>query len=512
MGLVNDNLVRRLASAGFVSPDASWSERDVLDEWLARQGVALAEVAALLEDHFGLPYRPLDAQTRLLALPLPAGAGDWMAYQLPFADVCVCLRPPDAKERRLYEALCPATPLALTDAVRVQTAQLQALLPPQAATQPAALHSVSLEALCEQAQGHVDGVIGRIFADAIACEATDVHLYPMGGALRVVFRVAGQLRTYAALPLQAADGLINKLKLLAEMDIAEHRLPQDGHILLRADGADHNLRLGTLPLYDGEKMVIRILPAALRRETLPALGFSPAQVETMQRLLARRQGLLLLTGPTNSGKTTTLYACLRALVQTDSLVYTIEDPIEAVLPEVQQMQVNVRSGFTFAVGLRGILRADPDVIAVGELRDEETLDIAARAALSGQLVIATLHAHDAHQAVSRLRDLGLSDRLLSTVLLAVVNQRLLAQPCARCQGRGHDDAGHVCAHCLGSGVAGRTGVQEIWQPAHEERAAIEAGVSSFVLRQRALDSGFRTLWAAAQEKRLRLPDEEGWMA
>ena len=176
------------------------------------------------------------------------------------------------------------------------------------------------------------------------------------------------------------------------------------------------------------------------------------------------------------------------------------------------MQVNVRSGFTFAAGLRGILRADPDVIAVGELRDEETLDIAARAALSGQLVIATLHAHDTHQAVSRLRDLGLSDRLLSTVLLAVVNQRLLAQPCARCQGRGHDDAGHVCAHCLGSGVAGRTGVQEIWQPAHEERAAIEAGVSSFVLRQRALDSGFRTLWAAAQEKRLRLPDEEGWMA
>lgn len=510
MGLVNGNLVRCLADAGLVAADADWSERDVLDSWLARQGVALADAQAVLDAYFGMQYLPLAAQTRLLELPLGPEAGDWRAYQLPFEARCVCVRPPNARERRAYEAGCAGMPLALTDAVRVQAALLNALLPQQT-VQAAERRLIRLETLREQPQGHVDGVIVRILADAIAAEATDIHFYPMCGEQRVVFRVAGRLLTYAVLPLTAADGLINKLKLLAEMDIAEHRLPQDGHILLEAGGAVYNLRLGTLPLYEGEKLVIRLLPAAQRRETFAALGFSSAQEAVMQRLLARRQGLLLLTGPTNSGKTTTLYACLRALVRDDDLVYTIEDPIEAVLAEVQQMQVNPRSGFTFAAGLRGILRADPDVIAVGELRDGETLEIAARAALSGQLVIATLHAYDAHQAVSRMRDLGLGDRMLSTVLLAVVNQRLLAAPCSHCGGSGRDEKEQLCPYCLGTGEAGRSGVQEIWVPDEAERMAIEAGTSSFLLRQEALAHGFETLWQTAQARGLMTASEEGWL-
>lgn len=505
MGLVNERLVALLAAEGLVSADAGWVERDVLGDWLAAQGVSLEAAGQVLCSCFGLPYRLLDGQERLL--PVLTEQENWSVYQLQTDGCCVCVRPPQASERRAYEAAMGDTPLFLSDALRVHSALLRGQttdLAPQAS-----LRRQSLEALQRSEWGHVDHLIGNILGDAIDAEATDVHFFKMGAAFRVVFRIDGQLQTYAELPAAAADGLINKLKLLAEVDIAEHRLPQDGHILLNAGGADYNLRLGTLPLLDGEKVVLRILPERQRRSSLAELGYSPEHAAQLLAALTQDKGLVLITGPTNSGKTTTLYACLKHLSEGGQLVYTIEDPIEAVLPEVQQMQVNVRSGFDFAAGLRGILRSDPDVIAVGELRDRETVDIAARAALSGQLVIATLHAYNAQQAVDRLRDLGLSNLLLGAVLTAVVNQRLLVQPCAQCGGSGCSEEGRLCAACLGSGRAGRTGVQEIWYLQAAERASIADGCSGQALRQEALAHGFTSLAEDARSKGLVLKEREG---
>lgn len=505
MGLVNARLLTVLAEAGLLAADAGWTERDVLGDWLTAQGVSLSAAAPVLEAYFGLSYLQLDANTSLQ--PVTLNGTDWKVYQRLSDGSCVCLRLPQADDYRAYRSVMGQTPLYLTDAVRLHSLVLRPQTLDLAASAPA--NRVSLEALKNSQPGHVDQLIGTILDDAIDAEATDVHLFKMGAALRVVFRIDGRLETYAELPPSAADGLINKLKLLAEMDIAEHRLPQDGHIQLQGVEADYNLRLGTLPLLEGEKIVLRILPEQQRRKSLSVLGFSDANAARLLRLLHQAKGLFLITGPTNSGKTTTLYACLRQLSAQGRLVYTIEDPVEAVLPEVQQMQVNLRSGFSFAAGLRGILRSDPDVIAVGELRDKETVDIAARAALSGQLVIATLHARDAHQAVDRLRDLGLSDLLLSAVLTAVVNQRLLPQPCAACGGEGRSAEGGICWQCMSSGHAGRTGVQEIWQLDETARAAIAAGSSGFSLRKKALAEGFCSLADDAQQKGLSLSEEEG---
>ena len=498
MGLLSNRLVDLLIEADLAGSDASWSENDVLGDWLARNQVDAEAAESVLSCYFGLPYMCIDKTARLQATPVLCA--DWTVYQLQGDGRCVCVRPPNAAERRAFETVYGDAPLFLSDAVRVHSALLSGQVAETAQEDAAKRYIV--EDWVRAEPGHVDGLIGRILADAIDAGATDVHFYRTSVCFRVDFRLDGRMTRYAELPLAVADGVVNKLKLLAEMDIAEHRLPQDGHLLLRYRELDYNLRLGTLPLLDGEKVVLRILPEMQRRSSLGALGFTADNAAALQALLAQEHGLVLITGPTNSGKTTTLYACLKQLAAQGKLVYTIEDPIEAVLPEVQQMQVNALSGFTFAAGLRGILRSDPDVIAVGELRDAETVDIAARAALSGQLVIATLHADNAQQAVDRLRDLGLSDLLLGAVLTAVVNQRLVPQHCPACGGSGTGADGRVCGVCLGSGREGRTGVQELWQLSETERARIADGVSGFALRQDAQD--FRTVRDDAAAKGLAL--------
>lgn len=493
MGLFSEALFSRLVAAGLVADDAVWSERDVLGAWLSRQGISEYAAAPLLCAYFGVPYRALERGERVHRLPALEAASDWPLYRLAAEAGCVCLRPPNEAERQAYAASpYGEQPLYLTDAVSVHSALLCSHGDRQDVSAPNGERMYRLDDWLRQESTHVDSIIGQIVADALAACATDIHLYVQGRVLRVVFRVAGCLATYAELPLALADGVMNKLKLMAEMDIAEHRLPQDGHFTLSTGEERVHLRLVTLPLYYNEKIVIRILPEHRGEASFEALGFSAENAAHLRALLHVEQGLLLITGPTNSGKTTTLYACLRQLVQQDAMVYSIEDPIEAMVPEVQQMQVNARSGFTFAKGLRGMLRSDPDVLAVGELRDAETVAIAAQAALSGQLVLATLHAADAHQAVNRLRDLGLSDLLIAAVLLAVVNQRLVPLVCRACGGSGVDAKGIMCRFCMGSGRAGRTGVQEIWRLNDAERALIESGVNSLALRQQAQAQGFRS--------------------
>lgn len=490
MGLLSKALVEALVRAGEVAPEVEWSEDSLLADWLSANEVR--EDSDALTRYFGLPYRSSVAAARVTEASL-AEAPAWPLYYMPLEAAYCCLRPPMAEEAAAFRARYGEARLFLTDALPVHSALLAGALPTFQAETGVSGRVYALEALLRQGTSHVDGMIGAFLKEALRRDATDVHLYMQEEVFCIDFRVHGTLTPYVALPQVAADGLFNKLKLMAEMDIAEHRLPQDGHMQISDGEARYHLRLATLPLLEGEKIVVRILPVRQRLSRLSELGFLADKEALMRGLLEKRQGLLLITGPTNSGKTTTLYACLGVLAASGALVYTIEDPVEAMLPQVQQSQVNARSGYTFAQGLRGILRCDPDVIAVGELRDAETVDIAARAALSGHLVVATLHAHDAHQAVNRLRDLGLSDLLLSAVLLAVVNQRLITKPCEACGGSGTDALGQCCPHCLGSGRGGLRGVQEIWVPQEAARDAIERGASSAALREAALAEGFEPL-------------------
>lgn len=497
MALLSLALVESLKKVKMVTELVVWSPAQCLGEWLAMHGIP--EEAEVVTQFFGLPYRSLPVEARVTVANVTQ-AEEWPLYYAPLLQCYFCVRPPNSQERAAFHAQYGAQTLFLTDEVAIKSALLRGSLPMLGRGGGGLQRVYDVQLLLQQGLGHIDGMIGQILTDAIAGCATDVHLYTASNDFFIDFRIDGALVRYAALCQAQADSLFNKLKLMAEMDIAEHRLPQDGHIQLKLDEATYHLRLGTLPLLDGEKIVIRILPEQQRLQTLDILGFTREQCQTMECLLHQGQGMLLITGPTNSGKTTTLYACLNRLAEEGKLVYTIEDPVEAVLSQVQQSQVNVRSGYSFAEGLRGMLRSDPDVLVVGELRDKETVDIAARAALSGHLVVVTLHAFDAHQAVNRLRDLGLSDLLLSAVLLGVVNQRLLPRLCPTCGGQGTDESGSCCPRCLGSGRDGRTGVQEIWIPSETERSDIEQGMSSMDLRKQAMASGYCDLEAIARIK------------
>lgn len=505
MALLSKGLVEAFSQAGVNVRMCGVSEAGSLALWLEAQGIVASHPT--IETYFGVPYCVLENEAHLTDATVPAYEA-WRLYYYAQAQCYVCVRPPSEAEKVAFRVHYGEAALYITDEMAVHEALLRGSLPAKQAMQGGA-RIYDVRELLRQGVTHVDGMIGQILFDAIKSEATDVHLYSLEGQFYIDFRIHGRLSPYVALSQCATELLLNKLKLMAEMDIAEHRLPQDGHIVMTLDGETVHLRLGTLPLLDGEKIVIRILPEKNRHADLAALGFTSAQKEALVELLTAGQGLLLITGPTNSGKTTTLYACLRLLAQSGKLVYTIEDPVEAVIAGVQQSQVNVRGGYTFVQGLRGMLRSDPDVLAVGELRDGETVDIAARAALSGHLVVATLHAANAQQAVNRLRDLGVSDLMLSAVLLGVVNQRLVPRICDSCNGCGIDAAGRCCRQCLGHGTAGRTGIQELWIPTDAERAHIEIGANSITLRENALKEGFRSLSLVALEKGVTLSESEG---
>lgn len=505
MNLVSRGLVAALSRAGLCNTNVSYQGAVTLGEWLQQQKIESTHPA--IERYFGVPYLFLEGDFYVTIATLMEYQ-EWPLYYDAQAQCYLCVRPPYPKELAAFRGQYGEVPLYVTDECIVQAALLYGALPAKQHEQ-GGQRIYDVRELLRQGFAHIDGMIGMMIYDALKKEATDIHLYATKEEARVVFRIHGELRPYVVLTQRSVEPLFNKLKLMAEMDIAERRLPQDGHMAVVLDEALYHLRLGTLPLLWGEKIVIRILPAQQKKDSFRALGFDMEQVALLKDLLKAEQGLLLLTGPTNSGKTTSLYACLKMLAEAGKLVYTIEDPVEAVVDGVQQSQVNVRGGYSFVQGLRGMLRSDPDVLAIGELRDCETVDIAARAALSGHLVIATLHASNAHQAVNRLRDLGLSDLMLSAVLLGVVNQRLVTAPCTFCGGSGMDISGKYCMHCQGSGSVGRSGIQEIWVPTAAERAQIEGGMNSVTMRQNALRNGFRSLEIVAKEKQdVVLDDEE----
>jgi general secretion pathway protein E len=338
-------------------------------------------------------------------------------------------------------------------------------------------------------------MLNALLTQAVKDGASDIHIEPYERSSAVRFRVDGSLREVVQPNRALHAALISRLKIMAELDISEKRLPQDGRISLRIGGRAIDVRVSTLPSAHGERAVLRLLDKSESRFSLESLGMSGAVLAQFQRLVQQPHGIVLVTGPTGSGKTTTLYAALQTLPTATTNLLTVEDPIEYELPGVGQTQVNPKIDLSFAKALRAILRQDPDVIMIGEIRDYETAQIAIQASLTGHLVLATLHTNDAPSAVTRLTDMGVEPFLLSSSLLGVLAQRLVRKLCVHC--RRADDRGRWhpvgCAECSHTGYKGRTGVYELMAADDKVRALIHNRAAESQLFVAAEAAGFKPM-------------------
>ncbi|WP_162178359.1 GspE/PulE family protein [Parvularcula oceani] len=333
--------------------------------------------------------------------------------------------------------------------------------------------------------------VNALIAEASARRASDVHLEPHEGGFAIRSRVDGVLGTAGRMSRSEGLAVVSRVKILADLDIAERRRPQDGRFTFPVAGQKIDLRVSTVPTDYGESAVLRLLDRSSVALDYASLGYSEAQATTIQSFLHRPYGLVLLTGPTGSGKTTSLYTFLQDLADGSRKILTVEDPIEYRLARISQSQIDPAIGVTFASQLRSFLRHDPDVMMVGEIRDIETARIAVQAALTGHLVLSTLHTNDAPSAVTRLRDLGLEDYLLAATLNGVVSQRLVSRLCTACTGRG-------CGACGETGRRGRVAVAEALTVNDSVAEAIRAGAPEAVLREK--DSQFVPIAADAWSK------------
>ncbi len=338
-------------------------------------------------------------------------------------------------------------------------------------------------------------MLNALLTQAARDGASDIHIEPYERNSSVRFRVDGTLREVVQPNKALHAALISRLKIMAELDIAEKRLPQDGRISLRIGQRAIDVRVSTLPAAHGERAVLRLLDKSESKFTLEGLGMSGDVLAGFRRLVQQPHGIVLVTGPTGSGKTTTLYAALQTIDTATTNVLTVEDPIEYELPGIGQTQVNPKIELTFAKALRAILRQDPDVIMIGEIRDFETAQIAIQASLTGHLVLATLHTNDAPSAVTRLTDMGVEPFLLSSSLLGVLAQRLVRKLCPHCrradaQGRWHPVG---CEHCGQTGYKGRTGVYELMVADDAVRALIHNRAAESELFAAAQAAGLRTM-------------------
>ncbi|MDH4426544.1 MAG: ATPase, T2SS/T4P/T4SS family [Acidovorax sp.] len=325
-------------------------------------------------------------------------------------------------------------------------------------------------------------MLNALLTQAARDGASDIHIEPYERHSSVRFRVDGTLREVVQPNRALHAALISRLKIMADLDISEKRLPQDGRISLRLGTRAIDVRVSTLPSAHGERAVLRLLDKSESKLSLEAVGMQGDTLRRFEGLISQPHGIILVTGPTGSGKTTTLYAALGRLDATRNNIMTVEDPIEYELPGVGQTQVNSKIELTFAKALRAILRQDPDIIMIGEIRDFETAQIAIQASLTGHLVLATLHTNDAASAVTRLTDMGVEPFLLSSSLLGVLAQRLVRKYCTHCEGAG-------CEHCGQTGYTGRTGVFELLVTTDAIRAQIHNQAAEADIRAAALAGG-----------------------
>ena len=333
-------------------------------------------------------------------------------------------------------------------------------------------------------------MLNALLTQAARDGASDIHIEPYERHSSVRFRVDGTLREVVKPNRALHAALISRLKIMADLDISEKRLPQDGRISLRIGTRAVDVRVSTLPSAHGERAVLRLLDKSENQLSLESVGMQGAVLRRFERLIAQPHGIILVTGPTGSGKTTTLYAALQRLDASASNIMTVEDPIEYELPGIGQTQVNTKIDLDFAKALRAILRQDPDIIMIGEIRDFETAQIAIQASLTGHLVLATLHTNDAASAVTRLTDIGVEPFLLSSSLLGVLAQRLVRKRCIHCNGASTGSALSAgCAQCGHTGYSGRTGVFELLVTDDAVKAQIHNRASEADIRTAALQAG-----------------------
>ncbi|MGA9771195.1 MAG: type IV-A pilus assembly ATPase PilB [Blastocatellia bacterium] len=380
----------------------------------------------------------------------------------------------------------------------------------------------NLERMSEDAP--VVKLVNVIMVDALRRGASDIHIEPYEKDFRVRFRMDGVLYNIMAPPMKMRDALTSRMKIMARLDIAEKRLPQDGRIKIRVrlDGRSRELdfRVSTLPTIFGEKIVLRLLDKENLRLDMTQLGFEPASLEKFKRNISKPYGMVLVTGPTGSGKTSTLYSALQSLNTPETNIMTAEDPVEFNLHGINQVQMKESIGLNFAAALRSFLRQDPNIILVGEIRDFETAEIGVKAALTGHLVLSTLHTNDAPSTISRLMNMGIEPFLVATSVNLIQAQRLVRRICKECKAQVHTpdeamiDVGFVasevkeirtfkgagCSTCNGTGYKGRVGLYEVMEISEELRELILVGASGLELRRKAIEEGMLTLRQSGLEK------------
>lgn len=360
-------------------------------------------------------------------------------------------------------------------------------------------------------------MIDYMFRNSIEMRASDIHIEPFEKEIRIRYRIDGELQTVNTLGIESLAPLVARIKILAGLNIAEKRVPQDGRIITRVGNNDVDLRVSILPVVSGEKIVIRILNRSSYKLGKEHLGMNENNLNKLKNIISNPHGIVLVTGPTGSGKSTTLYTVLNELNSDDVNIVTIEDPVEYTLDGINQVNVNSKSGMTFASGLRSILRQDPDIVMIGEIRDEETAQIAIKAAITGHLVLSTLHTNDSASSITRLIDMGIEPYLVSTSICGVIAQRLVRRICPNCKesyeatdyekkiliGNSEENLtlykGQGCGHCNGTGYLGRIGVYEIMDITRKHRDLINETKNPNVLKDLSLENGMTTLGQECKE-------------
>ncbi len=362
----------------------------------------------------------------------------------------------------------------------------------------------STDLLALARQGPVIRLVNMILFEALRRGASDVHVHPQESRLVIRFRIDGMLIDAFTPPLSLAPAIASRLKVMTELDIANRYSPQDGQTSVRIGSKKIDIRMSVIPTVFGERIVLRLLDQSQTQLSLDAVGMSKDMQSDLMDLVDRPNGLVLVTGPTGSGKTTTLYAALGRIDRSSRNIMTIEDPVEYHLEGISQMQVNDKRGVTFATGLRSLLRQDPDVILVGEIRDPDTAQLAIQASLTGHMVLGTLHTNDAPSAIPRLIDIGVEPYLITSSLLGVLAQRLMRRVCNECDGSGvrflPEGGGERCDRCTGSGYKGRMAVYEIMRMTDELRRLTGERADAVTLHEAAIDSGFKPMREDALQK------------
>lgn len=360
-------------------------------------------------------------------------------------------------------------------------------------------------------------LVDSLLQSAIEERASDIHIEPYENYVRVRFRIDGILKEISTFNIGVLSGIVTRIKILADLDIAERRIPQDGRIVTNINNKNVDLRVSILPLVTGEKVVIRILDRTSYKIGKEQLGMSESDMDKLQKIIAAPYGIILVTGPTGSGKSTTLYTVLNELNNSEKNIITVEDPVEYSMNGINQVSVNTKTGLTFANGLRSILRQDPDIVMIGEIRDSETAEIGIRAAITGHLVLSTIHTNDASSSVVRLIDMGVEPFLVATALKGIVAQRLVRKICPHCTQEYEADKaekkilgidenetvylhkGVGCANCSHTGYSGRTGVYEILDIDREIKDLVIKTNNSDEIKDLAVKKGMKSLRESAKE-------------